>query len=360
VLDEKARIRRESFLRRDRLSPLVRELTSHQIHERLCAMPEYRDAERVMLYASVGSEVVTWGIALEVLARGSRTYYPRVERGEIEPYEVASPAPDLLPRGKYRIPEPHPERCRRADAGEVDLVLVPGAAFDVSGHRLGYGKGYYDRFLGRIRPGVPSLGLAYDISVSRRLPVSPWDRAVEAVVTEKRTYRERREEWRTRGPDETVLLGRSLGRALLERQVPGEPVTIGLSGPLGAGKTCLVRGLAAGLGSPDEVSSPTFTIENVYRGGPVPLRHLDLYRLPADPGEEDAGLFEEHFSEAGVSVIEWAERWTDLLPLDTISIELGMEEDGSRAVGIVSRVESQHPVVDGMVETLKSEGIRPC
>jgi len=360
VLEEKARIRRESFLRRDRLSPLVRELASHQIHQRLCGIPDYRDAERVMLYASVGSEVVTWGIALEVLARGSRTYYPRVERGEIEPYEVASPAPDLLPRGKYRIPEPHPERCRRADPSEVDLVLVPGAAFDVSGQRLGYGKGYYDRFLGRIRPGVPTLALAYDISVRRRLPVSEWDRALKAVVTEKRTYRERRERWRTDAPDETVLLGRSLGRAVLERHAPGEPVTIGLTGPLGAGKTCLVRGLAGGLGSPDEVSSPTFTLENEYQGGAVPLRHLDLYRLPDDPGEEDAGLFEEHFSEEGVTVIEWAERWMDLLPLDTILIEIGMDEDGGRMVEVVSLVESQHPVVDGMVEMLRKEGILPC
>jgi len=324
-------------------------------------MSDYRDAGRVMLYASVGSEVVTWGIALEVLARGSRTFYPRVEHGEIQPYEVASPAPDLLPRGKYRIPEPHPERCRRADPGEIDLVLVPGVAFDIRGHRVGYGKGYFDRFLTRIRPGIPTIGLAYDLSVVREVPVSPWDTAVGAVVTGKRTFQERRTGWVTRAPEETVLAGRSLGRAIVETGARDAPVVIGLIGPLGAGKTCFVRGLAAGLGCPGGVSSPTFTLENEYRGGAFPLRHLDLYRLPAEPGDEDAGLFEEHFSEPGVVAVEWAERWMDLLPLDTILVEIGVGDDGSRTVRVESRVASLHPILDLAADRMREEeGILPC
>ena len=106
-------------------------------------------------------------------------------------------------------------------------------------------------------------------------------------------------------PTETEALGESWGRVAATGWV------IGLCGELGAGKTQLVRGLARGLGSPQRVHSPTFTLVNVYTGGRFTLFHIDLYRLESRDQIIAAGI-EEYFNPAGVAVIEWAERWFEV------------------------------------------------
>jgi tRNA threonylcarbamoyladenosine biosynthesis protein TsaE len=103
-------------------------------------------------------------------------------------------------------------------------------------------------------------------------------------------------------PAETVALGEQWGRAAETGLV------IGLSGDPGAGKTQLVKGLARGLGISVRVHSPTFALVNIYAGGRLMLFHLDLYRLDTREQIAAAGL-EEYLRPAGVTVIEWAERW---------------------------------------------------
>jgi len=105
-------------------------------------------------------------------------------------------------------------------------------------------------------------------------------------------------------PEETQALGESWGRDAAAGLV------IGVSGDLGAGKTQLAKGVARGLGVVERVHSPTFTLVNQYLGGRLPFFHVDLYRLETPEQIIAAGL-EEYFQPAGVSVIEWAERWTD-------------------------------------------------
>ena len=105
-------------------------------------------------------------------------------------------------------------------------------------------------------------------------------------------------------PAETQSLGEEWGRHAVGSLV------IGLSGDLGAGKTQLVKGLARGLGFAGRVHSPSFGLINVYSGGRFPLFHLDLYRLETAKQIFDAGL-DEYLEPAGVSVIEWVERWFD-------------------------------------------------
>ena len=104
---------------------------------------------------------------------------------------------------------------------------------------------------------------------------------------------------------ETAALGGGWGR----EATPG--MVIGLCGDLGAGKTQLVKGLARGLGITERVRSPTFALVNIYAGGRLPLFHLDLYRLDTREQIVAAGL-EEYLNPAGVTVIEWAERWLDV------------------------------------------------
>jgi tRNA threonylcarbamoyladenosine biosynthesis protein TsaE len=103
-------------------------------------------------------------------------------------------------------------------------------------------------------------------------------------------------------PDETEALGAQAAQAATEGMV------FALSGDLGAGKTQWVRGFARGMGVPERVHSPTFSLINEYSGGRLPLFHMDLYRLDARPQIAAAGL-EDYFSPKGITLIEWAEHW---------------------------------------------------
>jgi tRNA threonylcarbamoyladenosine biosynthesis protein TsaE len=94
-----------------------------------------------------------------------------------------------------------------------------------------------------------------------------------------------------------------------------------LSGVLGAGKTQLVKGLARGLGFGGNVTSPTFTLIHEYRGGRLPLYHLDLYRIRSEKEAVDMGI-EEYLPSDGVTIIEWPDRITSLLPPETRFWEL--------------------------------------
>ena len=121
-------------------------------------------------------------------------------------------------------------------------------------------------------------------------------------------------------PEETFELGRRLGR----KAVKGQIYT--LDGDLGAGKTVFAQGFAAGLGIEDHVSSPTFTILQVYDGGRLNLYHFDAYRI-ADPEEMEEIGFEEYLDGDGVCLIEWACLVEDLLPADIIRVVIDRDND---------------------------------
>ena len=91
-------------------------------------------------------------------------------------------------------------------------------------------------------------------------------------------------------------------------------VVIGLAGDLGAGKTCWVRGLVKGLGGKDRVHSPTFALLNLYEECPIPVAHLDLYRLESIEEILGAGLESYLLSPNGITIVEWIERWPDFVP----------------------------------------------
>src|SRR5438093_998187 len=105
---------------------------------------------------------------------------------------------------------------------------------------------------------------------------------------------------------ETMDFGRQLAASLRPRDV------VALTGDLGAGKTCLVKGVAAGLGVTQVVTSPTFTLIHEYRDGRLPVYHVDLYRLDSVRQAQAIGL-EEYLAGDGVTIIEWAEKITELL-----------------------------------------------
>lgn len=144
----------------------------------------------------------------------------------------------------------------------------------------------------------------------------------------------------TRAPDETRALGEALGRLLRAHHTRGQVVA--LTGPLGAGKTCFVQGLARGLGASGYVRSPTFVLIHHYPG-PLPLYHVDLYRI--GPSDLDSFGLEEIMDGDGVTAIEWA--GSTPLPADYLSVELTFETDeNARTVRIGAAGERSRRILD--------------
>ncbi len=121
--------------------------------------------------------------------------------------------------------------------------------------------------------------------------------------------------FKTTSPEQTESFGRELAGSFSGGDV------IALTGDLGAGKTCLTRGIADGLGSVSHVSSPTFTIVNEYEGGRLMLFHFDTYRLSGPDDFLMSGL-DEYFYRGGVCVIEWSDIIEELLPEGTVRMKI--------------------------------------
>jgi tRNA threonylcarbamoyladenosine biosynthesis protein TsaE len=132
---------------------------------------------------------------------------------------------------------------------------------------------------------------------------------------------------RSSSPERTRAIARRLARTLPRGAV------LALIGPLGAGKTAFVKGLAAGLGVPSrETVSPTFTLIHEHPG-PVPLFHADLYRLAGPEEAAELGL-EDYAERGGILAIEWAERAAGLLPADTVTVRFGILGPRERRIAI--------------------------
>jgi tRNA threonylcarbamoyladenosine biosynthesis protein TsaE len=129
-------------------------------------------------------------------------------------------------------------------------------------------------------------------------------------------------------PEETEALGEEFARLLLKTRLRGPGVVIALRGGLGAGKTCLVKGIARGLGITETITSPTYTIACEYPGD-VPLYHIDAYRLNSDEDFENTGAG-EYIGRQGMVIIEWSERLPRSIPPDAITIAIEITGPQSR------------------------------
>jgi 5-formyltetrahydrofolate cyclo-ligase len=140
-------------------------------------IPEFQSAHTVGIYHPLGSEVCSDSIARAARAQGKRISLPRTEGNLIRFYEYGEG--DELVRGKFGVMEPSPTQ----PAGPLDIVVIPGVVFDAQGCRIGYGKGFYDRFLAERRASF-SVGLAYSFQVVEQLPRGRFDRKLGALATD--------------------------------------------------------------------------------------------------------------------------------------------------------------------------------
>jgi 5-formyltetrahydrofolate cyclo-ligase len=154
------------------------------ILDKVLALPVFGTAQTIMFYASFQGEVDTFALMEQAIKLNKRVVLPivRIETAEIIPVEIKSTGD--LKRGAFGIPEPAFLPDRLVDAHILELIVVPGVAFDRKNFRLGRGAGFYDRFLARLPSTIPTVGLAYDFQMVDAIPgLRPHDRPVSQVVT---------------------------------------------------------------------------------------------------------------------------------------------------------------------------------
>jgi 5-formyltetrahydrofolate cyclo-ligase len=163
---------------------------SERIHRRLMQLAEYAHAKAVLVYVSRSGEVQTRAIISQAWVDDKQVAVPCCVDNELELYRLKS-MEDLVPR-TLGILEPRNEvRCekeRKASVERIDLIIVPGVAFDRKGGRVGHGRGYYDRMLCRARPGTSVIGLAFECQIVPEVPMMEHDVFVHKVITEQAIY----------------------------------------------------------------------------------------------------------------------------------------------------------------------------
>lgn len=178
-------LRREMLARRRAFSAEERRRASQIICARAMTVPALQNARTIMLYASTVEEIDLAPLTERLLSEGRRIALPRiVGKGLMEAWEL--PAMDALMEGAFGILTPDTVRSVRIPAGEIDVVIVPGAAFAADGGRLGLGGGYYDRFLPQAERAL-RLVLAFDFQIAPDIPMGVQDARVDIILTERRT-----------------------------------------------------------------------------------------------------------------------------------------------------------------------------
>ena len=165
---------------RDSLSEEYRRQADRIIMKKLTDMEVFRTSDMIYTYVSFGSEVSTREIMTWCLEEKKCLAAPRIEGKEMKFYRVDS-LTDLVP-GIWGIPEP---KAGAQEVKEPGIMLVPGLAFDQNGYRLGYGGGYYDRYLaGRPDLAENTIGIAYQVQRVDRVPREEYDLPVKRIVTD--------------------------------------------------------------------------------------------------------------------------------------------------------------------------------
>jgi 5-formyltetrahydrofolate cyclo-ligase len=192
-ISPKAALREQA--RKARVAQKNKDEVSRVIVEKFLALPSYQSAKTVMFYVDAGSEVRTRHLLPEVLKDGKAIVVPYciVETNELELFHLEDMSE--LVEGAYKILEPGEELRKKpgkiVQPETLDLVMVPGTAFDPHGGRMGQGKGYYDRLLARARLDAPLVAIAFQCQIFPEIPVDAHDVYMDLVLTEEQSYRGR-------------------------------------------------------------------------------------------------------------------------------------------------------------------------
>ena len=191
ITDEKRRIRKNVLALRDAMTPAVRTEKSTRIIKRLFAAEAYRSADVILTYVNYQSEVITTALIKRALADRKRVFVPKVAGDDMDFYRITGMS--CLEEGYRGLLEPSGNEISRekifSENSKYTLMIMPGAVFDEKRHRIGYGKGFYDRYLMRMEElgiTIHTLALCYECQVLQNVPYGMHDRKPDFVLTEKR------------------------------------------------------------------------------------------------------------------------------------------------------------------------------
>jgi 5-formyltetrahydrofolate cyclo-ligase len=180
---KKQQLRKEQLRIRDELSKTDRRTISDKICQNLIQLPQFQQAKSILFYMAIRSEV-DMQIALEyALNHGKKVVLPRTDpvKHFIELYSVESVSE--LEKGAYGILEPQINMSNKIKINQLQIVIVPGVAFDLKGYRLGYGGGYYDRFLANCPFHILRIGVAFLEQVVTTVFPEEYDQPMHLVIT---------------------------------------------------------------------------------------------------------------------------------------------------------------------------------
>jgi len=184
----KAEVRKSCLAQRAALGEKERESRSRIIQQKLQDLPEFQQAQTVMSFLNFRDEVETTALAEAMIAGKKKLVLPCcAPHGILLPNEVRDLTADLE-SGAWDIREPK-LTCERVEPSEIDLIIVPGAGFDLQGNRLGYGGGFYDRFFMLLNPLTPRIALSFQCQVIAQVPVDEHDVKMTMLITEDEVYK---------------------------------------------------------------------------------------------------------------------------------------------------------------------------
>ena len=176
---EKAALRKHFLEKRDSISADLREISSTKIYNHLKQSEPYKHSQNISCYFPIGSEVDTHSIMLDILASGKNLLLPAVIDNDLE-FRIVTNL-KKLEKGHFDIMEPRDD-CKKSK--DMNCIIVPTIAISKSGTRLGYGHGYYDRFLARMG-GNQKISLTYSTQIVGSIPRGKYDVNLDWIVTEE-------------------------------------------------------------------------------------------------------------------------------------------------------------------------------
>ncbi|NQT95191.1 MAG: 5-formyltetrahydrofolate cyclo-ligase [Candidatus Omnitrophica bacterium] len=183
-MKEKDKIRKEILAKLRSLDEKERSISCIEIKGRLFVDNDFKKAESIMFYISKDYEVDTWSMIEDALKLGKRIIVPvtDVAKKSLILSEITG-LKGQLQKGPYGIYEPKKESMKAVKIEDIDMVVVPGIAFDKKGNRIGHGGGYFDRFLKNLPKKIPTIGLAFSCQIVDRIKTLSWDIPVTKVIT---------------------------------------------------------------------------------------------------------------------------------------------------------------------------------